>query len=173
MKHKKLLIAVVVVAPLLVASAIGNYWDSKKPAPTSSPTPSASEPSPASVPAVNPLMAADFKIADVLNGFDEKIGEYGYVEIKKSDMEAISADQLTEFCKDKCGGSGLNFVCVLLDDGTGLHINVDSWFVSIPYGTVDQKTGQISEELGYIAPSAQSEDGTTPSGYEYISSGNS
>ena len=40
MKHKKLLIVVGVVVLVLVAAAIGNHWDSKKPVPTASPTPS-------------------------------------------------------------------------------------------------------------------------------------
>ena len=55
MKHKKLLIVVVVVVLVLVAAAIGNYWDSKKPAPTSSPTPPATEPTPSAVPAPTPV----------------------------------------------------------------------------------------------------------------------
>ncbi len=171
MKHKKLLIAVVVIVVILAMAAIGNYWDSKKPTPSSPPTPSTSEPaSPA--PADNPLMTADFMTSDVLNGFDEKIGEYGYIEIKKSDMEAVTAGQLTEFCQNKCDDSGLNFVSVLFEDGTGLHINIDSWFVAIPYGTIDVQSGQLSETLGYIEPATRSEDGTTPASYEYVSADN-
>lgn len=173
MKHKKLLTVAVVVVLLLAASAIGNYWDSKKPAPTASPTPSSSEPTVSPVPSENPLMVADFKTADVFNGLNtEKIGEYGYIDFKKADMEAITAGQLTEFCQLKCAGSGLNFISVVFEDGTGLHINPGSWFVSIPYGTVDVQTGQLSDEFGYVAPASQSEDGKTPASYEYVSIGN-
>ncbi len=62
MKHKKLLIVVVVVVLVLVAAAIGNYWDSKKPAPTSSPTPPATEPAPSAVPAPTPDVDAKAEI---------------------------------------------------------------------------------------------------------------
>lgn len=57
MKHKKLLIVLVVVVLVLVAAAIGNYWDSKKTAPTSSPTPPATEPAPSAsaTPAPTPV----------------------------------------------------------------------------------------------------------------------
>lgn len=68
MKRKKLLIAVVVVALLLVASAIGNYWDSKKPAPTSSPTPPATEPVQSAVPDPSPSADAKAEILSAVEG---------------------------------------------------------------------------------------------------------
>ena len=60
MKHKKLLIVVVVVVLVLVAAAIGNYWDSKKPAPTSSPTPPAVEPTPSATTVPTPAPTASY-----------------------------------------------------------------------------------------------------------------
>lgn len=161
------LLALVLSASLVLTLAGCTITDSGE---TPPPVPTASEPSATPAPAVNPLMEAAFKTADVLNGFNtEKIGEYGYIEMQKSDMEVVTADQLTEFCKNKVDGSGLNFVGIVFEDGTGLHINTSSWAVSIPYGSVDPLTGLLTDNVGAVMSASWSEDGSTPASYEYVS----
>ena len=73
-------------------------------------------------------METELHIADVMNGFGtEKIGEWGYIEISKTDMATVTGEQLTEFCQNKCDGSGLNWVGIVLDDGSGLHVTPGAW----------------------------------------------
>lgn len=123
---------------------------------------------PAPTPA-NPLMEAELHTADVMNGFGtEKIGEWGYIEISKSDMSAVTGEQLTEFCQNKCDGSGLNWVGIVFDDGSGLHITPGTWFVQIDYGTIDIETAGFSDKVGAVMPETWS-DGNTPTGYKYVS----
>lgn len=184
MKHKKLKVVLAIIAVLLIVSVIGNNGDNSKPAagtstppaptesngPTSDPVASVPENSAVSSPVENPLMAVEFKTADVLNGFGtEKIGEYGYIKISKTDMETVTSNQLTEFCQSKCDGSGLNWVCIMFEDGTGLQINPGSWFVSILYGTFDAQTAEFSDDVGAIMPETWLEDGSTPVSYKYVS----
>lgn len=118
---------------------------------------------------VNPLMEAELHTADVMNGFGTgKIGEWGYIEISKSDMSAVTGEQLTEFCQNKCDGSGLNWVGIVFDDGSGLHITPGTWFVQIDYGTIDIEIATFSDKVGAVIPETWS-DGNTPTGYKYVS----
>lgn len=118
----------------------------------------------------NPLMVADFKTGDIFNGFQtEKIGEFGYIEISKCDMETITGEQLTEFCKDKVDGSGLNWVGIVFEDGSGLHVIPGSWWASIPYGSIDVSAATFSDQIGAVVVKSWSDDGSTPMAYEYIS----
>ena len=169
MKHKKLLIAAVVVVLLLVASACGGNRSGEKTVPASSPAPTASEPAkPAS--SENPLMVADLKTGDILNGFQtEKIGEFGYIEISKAEMQSVTGDQLTEFCKNRVDGSGFNWVAIVFEDGTSLRVVPSSWQVSIPYGSVDIDTATFSDSLGSVQAKEWSQDGSAPVSYKFIS----
>jgi len=176
MKHKKLLfVALLLVAMLFSLASCG--WVTITDGPPAE-TPGTEQDSPAvsSAPvdppapvSVNPLMEAELHTADVMNGFGtEKIGEWGYIEISKSDMATVTGEQLTEFCQNKCDGSGLNWVGIVFDDGSGLHITPGTWFVQIDYGTIDIETATFSDKVGAVMPETWS-DGNTPTGYKYVS----
>ena len=176
MKHKKLLfVALLLVSMLFSLSSCG--WVTITDGPPAE-TPGSEQDSPAvsSAPvdppapiSVNPLMEAELHTADVMNGFGtEKIGEWGYIEISKSDMASVTGEQLTEFCQNKCDGSGLNWVGIVFDDGSGLHITPGTWFVQIDYGTIDIETATFSDKVGAVMPETWS-DGNTPTGYKYVS----
>lgn len=176
MKHKKLLfVALLLVSMLFSLSSCG--WvtitdDPPAETPGSEQDPPAVSSAPVDPPApisVNPLMEAELHTADVMNGFGtEKIGEWGYIEISKSDMASVTGEQLTEFCQNKCDGSGLNWVGIVFDDGSGLHITPGTWFVQIDYGTIDIETATFSDKVGAVMPETWS-DGNTPTGYKYVS----
>lgn len=83
-------------------------------------------------------------------------------------MASVTGEQLTEFCQNKCDGSGLNWVGIVFDDGSGLHITPGTWFVQIDYGTIDIETATFSDKVGAVMPETWS-DGNTPTGYKYVS----
>ena len=176
MKHKKLLfVALLLVSMLFSLSSCGWVTITDGPpaeTPGSEQDPPAVSSAPVDPPApisVNPLMEAELHTADVMNGFGtEKIGEWGYIEISKSDMSSVTGEQLTEFCQNKCDGSGLNWVGIVFDDGSGLHITPGTWFVQIDYGTIDIETATFSDKVGAVMPETWS-DGNTPTGYKYVS----
>lgn len=176
MKHKKLLfVALLLVSMLFSLSSCGWVTITDGPpaeTPGSEQDPPAVSSAPVDPPApisVNPLMEAELHTAGVMNGFGtEKIGEWGYIEISKSDMSAVTGEQLTEFCQNKCDGSGLNWVGIVFDDGSGLHITPGTWFVQIDYGTIDIETATFSDKVGAVMPETWS-DGNTPTGYKYVS----
>lgn len=176
MKHKKLLfVALLLVSVLFSLSSCGWVTITDGPpaeTPGSEQDPPAVSSAPVDPPApisVNPLMEAELHTADVMNGFGtEKIGEWGYIEISKSDMASVTGEQLTEFCQNKCDGSGLNWVGIVFDDGSGLHITPGTWFVQIDYGTIDIETATFSDKVGAVMPETWS-DGNTPTGYKYVS----
>lgn len=176
MKHKKLLfVALLLVAMLFSLASCGWVTITDGP-PTETPGTEQDPPAVSSAPvdppapvSVNPLMEAELHTADVMNGFGtEKIGEWGYIEISKSDMATVTGEQLTEFCQNKCDGSGLNWVGIVFDDGSGLHITPGTWFVQIDYGTIDIETATFSDKVGAVMPETWS-DGNTPTGYKYVS----
>lgn len=176
MKHKKLLfVALLLVSMLFSLSSCGWVTITDGPpaeTPGSEQDPPAVSSAPVDPPApvsVNPLMEAELHTAGVMNGFGtEKIGEWGYIEISKSDMASVTGEQLTEFCQNKCDGSGLNWVGIVFDDGSGLHITPGTWFVQIDYGTIDIETATFSDKVGAVMPETWS-DGNTPTGYKYVS----
>ena len=176
MKHKKLLfVALLLVSVLFSLSSCGWVTITDGP-PAETPGSEQDLPAVSSAPvdppapvSVNPLMEAELHTADVMNGFGtEKIGEWGYIEISKSDMASVTGEQLTEFCQNKCDGSGLNWVGIVFDDGSGLHITPGTWFVQIDYGTIDIETATFSDKVGAVMPETWS-DGNTPTGYKYVS----
>lgn len=157
-------LSLVLLAGCTVTPAGSTPAASATPAPT--PEPAVSE----AVGTDNPLLLADFKTADILNGFQtEKVGELGYIEITKSEMEAVTGEQLTEFCKIRVDGSGLNWVGIVFEDGTGLHINDTIWAFVIDYGTIDIGTATFSDKIGAVVPEEWSADGSAPVSYRYIS----
>ena len=95
----------IILAVVLILGAIsylgGNSVDQKgnsdQPPNTSTPDNSTLPDTPAPA-AVNLLMEVELHIVDVMNGFGtEKIGEWGYIEISKTDMSTVTGEQLTEF----------------------------------------------------------------------------
>lgn len=120
MKHKKLLIVVVVVVLVLVAAAIGNYWDSKKPAPTSSPTPPATEPAPSAVPAPTPdvdekaeiLAAVENLVPDEYRGASyscdilTSADGAGYIVSLQVDVDASKSSEVIASLEDAINGLG-------------------------------------------------------------------
>lgn len=176
MKRRKLLIAaLLLVALLLPLTSCG--WvtltdgpQAETSGPEQDPPAESSAPSDAPTPTVsNPLMEAEFFTADVMNGLGtEKIGEWGYIQIAKSDMANMTGNQLTEFCQNKCDNSGLNWIGIIFEDGTGLHITPGSWFVQMDYGTIDVETATFSDKVGAVMPETW-ENGNTPVGYKYVS----
>lgn len=156
----------IILAVVLILGAIsylgGNSVDQKgnsdQPPNTSTPDNSTPPDTPAPT-AVNPLMETELHIADVMNGFGtEEIGEWGYIEISKTDMATVTGEQLTEFCQNKCDGSGLNWVGIVLDDGSGLHVTPGAWFVQIDYGMIDIKTATFSDKVGAVMPETWADD---------------
>lgn len=114
-------------------------------------------------------MEAELHTADVMNGFGtEKIGEWGYIEISKSDMASVTGEQLTEFCQNKYAGSGLNWVGIIFEDGTGLRIG-PGWQGSIEYGKIDIETVTFSDAAGTITPETWDASGDAPISYQYTS----
>lgn len=176
MKHKKMqFVALLLVAMLFSLASCGwvTITDSV-PTETSGAKqdPPAGSSAPVDPPAptpTNPLMEAELHTADVMNGFGtEKVGEWGYIEISKTDMGTVTGEQLTEFCQNKCDGSGLNWVGIVLDDGSGLHVTPGTWFVQIDYGMIDIETATFSDKVGAVIPETWA-NGNTPVGYKYVS----
>lgn len=176
MERKKMLfVALLLVSMLFSLASCGWVTISDGPQPETSgseqdpPTESSAPVDPPAPVSVNPLMEAKLHTADVMNGFGtEKVGEWGYIEISKSDMAAVTGEQLTEFCQNKCDGSSLNWVGIVFDDGSGLHITPGTWFIQIDYGMIDIESATFSEKVGAVIPETWS-DGNTPIGYKYVS----
>ena len=165
MKRKKLLFAaLLLVAMLFSLASCGWVTISDGPQPENSgseqdPPAESSAPSDIPAPAVsNPLMEAEFQIADILNGTNtEKVGEYGYIEFSKNDMGQISEDQLLEFCDQRYSGSGLNWVWIMFEDGTGVHIG-PGYTEQMLYVTTNAEDRSYST-IGFITKMVENDDG--------------
>jgi hypothetical protein len=99
----------------------------------------------------NILMQADFKIDDVMTGDGKKkIGEYGYVEITKKQLESITMEEYDEFCNERVDGSGYNWVTIVCDDGTGICFACAT-IEGATYCKLDYEMA-IEESYGVILP---------------------
>lgn len=148
---RKAFAAVAAILSLLLLAGCGSPGGSD-----TSQEPESSEPTSAT--SENPLLQADFQTAEILNGAGtEKVGEYGYISYSKTDMEAITDDQLLEFCETRYDGSGLNWVWIMFDDGTGIHIG-PGYSMQMEYGTTDAETCTFSA-LGAITKMAEDAEG--------------
>lgn len=97
----------------------------------------------------NPLLEAEFLTADVKNGTkDQVIGKRGYIKIKKSDLKNITNEQFTAFANEKVANSGLNWVSIICEDGTGISFAGSISYVA-DYGTLDIE-GCITKQVGVI-----------------------
>lgn len=112
----------------------------------------------------NPLLLAEFQTADIMNGYGtEKVGEYGFIRFSKADMEDITSEQLAEFCEQRYS-SALNWVWIMFEDGTGIHIG-PMWSAQMEYGVTDAENAAFSQ-IGLIR---RTWDNGSPSDYVYIS----
>lgn len=87
----------------------------------------------------NPLMAAEIKTADVMNGTgDTVLGQRAYVEISKADFEALTDEQLAEFAIANVKGADYNWFTIDRGDGEGLCFT-GCMIELAPYGDIDEE----------------------------------
>lgn len=96
----------------------------------------------------NVLMDYDLIVKDVKNGFGEKIGEYAYIRIMKSQLEEITEENYAEFAETVVKDSGYNWVAIMCDDDTGICFPGSMYYVA-QYGKQDSDGG-ILEVYGNI-----------------------
>lgn len=97
----------------------------------------------------NPLINAEIRIADVMNGAKtEKIGEWAEIQIRKETLKGITQEQFTEFCNEVVKDSGYNWFTISCEDGTGIQFAGSISYVST-YGNLDYE-GCIAESIGTI-----------------------
>ena len=106
----------------------------------------------------NPLLSATFSLDEVKSGVgDNALGQYGYIKIDKKDLKTVTNEQFTEFAEQKVQDSGLNWVSIICDDGTGICFAGSISYVA-EYGEVDTDRA-ILKSTGVIM--------RTDSGYTY------
>lgn len=97
----------------------------------------------------NPLMNAEIRTADVMNGTrSEKLGEWAEIQINKETLKGITQEQFAEFCNEVVKGSGYNWFTISCEDGTGIQFAGSVSYVST-YGNLDNE-GCIAESIGTI-----------------------
>lgn len=96
----------------------------------------------------NILMDYDLIVKDVKSGSGEKIGEYAYIRIMKSQLEEITEENYAEFAETVVKDSGYNWVAIMCDDGTGICFPGSMYYVA-QYGKQDSDGG-ILEVYGDI-----------------------
>ena len=97
----------------------------------------------------NPLLDAEVKIGDVMNGTKtEKLGEYAYIEVPLDTMKDVTMEQYDEFCNKKVQDSGYKWVTIDFKNGTGLQFQGSTPAVST-YGTLDREEC-IEEQYGIV-----------------------
>ena len=96
----------------------------------------------------NVLMDYDLIVKDVKSGSGEKIGEYAYIRIMKSQLEGITEENYAEFAETVVKDSGYNWVAIMCDDGTGICFPGSMYYVA-QYGKQDSDGG-ILEVYGDI-----------------------
>lgn len=85
----------------------------------------------------NPLLEAEFQKNDVWNGTKtEVIGEYGFVSLPDVSFDDLESQQILDFALEYVQDSGLNWVSVFLDDGTGICF-IGSSIINCVYGDMD------------------------------------
>lgn len=126
------------------------------PAPAAPETPEAPEKPAEEV--ENPLLSATFSLDEVKSGVgDNVLGQYGYIKIDKKDLKTVTNEQFTEFAEQKVQDSGLNWVSIICDDGTGICFAGSLSYLA-EYGKIDTD-GAILKSTGVIM--------LTDSGYTY------
>lgn len=119
----------------------GDNKDSPAPEVSSSVAPKESE---------NPFLQAEFLTDTVYSGSGKAIGTYGYITMKKSTLPDFYTEEFsayfTEFANTKVRDSGLNWVSIIFDDGTGFCFTGSNTAIA-DYGNVDNE-GCITAQLG-------------------------
>ena len=114
--------------------------------PTATPSPTVS-PSPTAI--SNSLMDAEFIKESVTNGVkSDAIGQCGYIKIKKERLRSVSNKELADFVDQRVKGSGLNWVSIICEDGTGLCFTGSNPSMA-SYGEVDPQ-GAVEKSFGFI-----------------------
>lgn len=96
----------------------------------------------------NVLMDYDLTVKDVKSGTGDKIGEYAYIRVMKSQLEEITEENYKEFAETVVQDSGYNWIAIICDDGTGICFPGSMYYVA-QYGKQDSD-GSILEEYGTI-----------------------
>lgn len=97
----------------------------------------------------NPLLDAEVKVGDVMNGTKtEKLGEYAYVTVPLDTMKKVTMEQYDEFCDQKVSDSGYNWVTIDFGNGYGLQFQGSTAAVAT-YGSLDNEEC-IEEQLGIV-----------------------
>lgn len=96
----------------------------------------------------NVLMDYELTVKDVKSGSGDKIGEYAYIRIMKTQLQAITEENYKEFAETVVKDSGYNWVAIICDDGTGICFPGSMYYVGT-YGKQDSD-GSILEDHGYI-----------------------
>lgn len=98
---------------------------------------------------VNFLINANFATAPVMSGDgSEKIGQRGYIITAKDMLKKASQSDFKEFVSKRVKDSGLNWVSIRCDDGTGICFE-GSVAEMATYGEM-AKDGTITKTIGYI-----------------------
>lgn len=97
----------------------------------------------------NPLLQATFSTAEVKSGMgNNTIGKRGFINISKADLKNITNEQFTQFANEKVADSGLNWVSIICEDGTGICFAGSMSYIA-DYGTLDEDGG-ITKQIGVI-----------------------
>ncbi len=97
----------------------------------------------------NPLLDAEEHSGSVKSGTGERIGVYRYINIPKSEFDAVSDEQYAEFCNYVMSLSDTtNWYTVNFDDGTAILYAGCSAYS----GTLGHQDGEgsVSDAIGYI-----------------------
>lgn len=98
----------------------------------------------------NILMTSDLKVENVMNGFgDAVIGKRAYIEIKASDLEAITLEQFQEFANNIVKDSGYNYISIIATDSDTAIFFPGSMIEIASYGKVNED-GMLDEVVGNI-----------------------
>lgn len=109
------------------------------------------------------LNSSKFKKTEVLSGSGYVIGERGYIEVSKDVLKSASQDDFKKFVASHVKDSGLNYVSIICDDGTGICF-VASMSVFADFGQISAD-GSIIKSSGTILLNS---DGS----YSYKENGN-
>lgn len=98
---------------------------------------------------INFLMNANFATAPVMSGDgSEKIGDRGFIITSKDLLKKSSQSEFKEFVEKRVKNSGLNWVSIRCDDGTGICFEGSVAEIAT-YGEM-AKDGTITKTIGYI-----------------------
>lgn len=105
----------------------------------------------------NPFLLADFSISAVCSGSGDIIGNYGYIEVEKSQIPDFNDPEFSRwmagFAEKRVKNSGHNWVSIILGDGTGFCFTGANGVIAA-YGKLDYD-GSIIKTLGVCELSSE------------------